>query len=61
MRKLFIKCLNEVKDHEGLYFSAGKEYEVINIINGWLVESEENNELIDIDYDDVDFELVIKK
>jgi hypothetical protein len=65
---LFVRCLNQVSDDEGIYNMAGKEYEVVdevinkNDVECWIIECEGNAGLdeIQITKDDKDFELFIK-
>lgn len=63
---LFLKCLTQVEDDEGIYALAGSEYEVIGEDgdeNCWIIESEETDTVdeLEVSKDDSDFELFIKE
>lgn len=64
---LFVKCINDVKDDEGIYNIKGKNYEIIeentneNSTECWVIECEESSGVdnIQIKKDDEDFQLII--
>jgi hypothetical protein len=64
---LFVKCINNVEDDEGIYNIKGKTYEIIQEITNkddiecWVIECEESSgvDSMQIDKDDENFQLII--
>lgn len=59
--KLFVKCLENVSDDEGIYALQGKEYKVIDILGEcFIIESEGNVDELQLLKDDSNFQIIIK-
>lgn len=63
---LFVRCLRNVQDGEGIYNIAGNEYAVMGEDEEnecWYIATELDDEgiVIQVKYDDKDFELFIKE